>query len=328
MAASPENGVKKGAWSKEEDQILIHYMGNHGLETWKTVSEQAGLNRCGKSCRLRWTNYLRPGIKRGEFSADEAATIISLHREHGNKWSRIAAHLPGRTDNDIKNFWNTRLKKKLLRRVINPTIHKPIPDFNLLNFADQAQLLSVSDNPNLEAALANNANELIKNQIQVLQNMLQIINPNPLQYFQGNLDLYELIQLNGVFDRTTTDLALNPLQAQSMIAGFRNESPVLLNQQQPYTSNSLPCFDGETIPCPVLDDNIIHSDNICNSEYSLPSVVSAAPESSTVKQMESFYVSTEAPEQYSVFDGWENLVDIDEASGSFWKDNFGFPADG
>ena len=86
MATSPENGVKKGAWSKEEDQILIHYMGNHDLETWKTVSEQAGLNRCGKSCRLRWTNNLRPGHKRGEFSADEEATIISLHREHGNKY--------------------------------------------------------------------------------------------------------------------------------------------------------------------------------------------------------------------------------------------------
>lgn len=74
----------------------------------------SGLLRCGKSCRLRWINYLRPDIKRGNFTNEEEETIIKLHESLGNRWSAIAAKLPGRTDNEIKNVWHTHLKKKLL----------------------------------------------------------------------------------------------------------------------------------------------------------------------------------------------------------------------
>ncbi|KAJ0248496.1 Transcription factor MYB86 [Hirschfeldia incana] len=82
--------------------------------------------RCGKSCRLRWINYLRPDLKRGAFSQDEESLIIELHAALGNRWSQIATRLPGRTDNEIKNFWNSCLKKKLRRKGIDPTTHKPI----------------------------------------------------------------------------------------------------------------------------------------------------------------------------------------------------------
>ncbi|CAL9193871.1 unnamed protein product [Musa hybrid cultivar] len=75
---------------------------------------KTGLKRCGKSCRLRWLNYLRPNIKHGGFSVEEDHIICSLYSSIGSRWSIIAAQLPGRTDNDIKNHWNTRLKKKLL----------------------------------------------------------------------------------------------------------------------------------------------------------------------------------------------------------------------
>ncbi|XP_022850193.1 transcription factor RAX2-like [Olea europaea var. sylvestris] len=107
--------VKKGPWSPEEDAKLKDYMENHGTGgNWIALPQKAGLKRCGKSCRLRWLNYLRPNLKHGEFSEDEDRIICSLFTSIGSRWSIIAAHLPGRTDNDIKNYWNTKLKKKLL----------------------------------------------------------------------------------------------------------------------------------------------------------------------------------------------------------------------
>ncbi|KAK1305039.1 hypothetical protein QJS10_CPB11g01555 [Acorus calamus] len=92
---------------------LIAYIQQHGHANWRALPKQAGLLRCGKSCRLRWINYLRPDIKRGNFTQDEEETIIRLHHLLGNKWSKIASHLPGRTDNEIKNIWNIHLKKRI-----------------------------------------------------------------------------------------------------------------------------------------------------------------------------------------------------------------------
>lgn len=86
MARSPEeSGLKKGPWTPEEDQKLVEYIQRHGHGSWRALPKLAGLNRCGKSCRLRWTNYLRPDIKRGKFSDEEENTIINLHSVLGNK---------------------------------------------------------------------------------------------------------------------------------------------------------------------------------------------------------------------------------------------------
>ncbi|WMV28408.1 hypothetical protein MTR67_021793 [Solanum verrucosum] len=120
-----EEGLKKGPWTHEEDQKLLSFIDKHGCGSWRGLPAKAGLQRCGKSCRLRWINYLRPDIKRGKFSLQEERTIIHLHALLGNRWSAIATYLPSRTDNEIKNYWNSRLKKRLTKMGIDPMTHKP-----------------------------------------------------------------------------------------------------------------------------------------------------------------------------------------------------------
>ncbi|CAI0434925.1 unnamed protein product [Linum tenue] len=125
--------TNKGAWTKEEDDRLVAYIKAHGEGCWRSLPKAAGLLRCGKSCRLRWINYLRPDLKRGNFSDDEDELIIKLHSLLGNKsvsfrWSLIAGRLPGRTDNEIKNYWNTHIRRKLLNRGIDPATHRPLSE--------------------------------------------------------------------------------------------------------------------------------------------------------------------------------------------------------
>ncbi|KAH6824418.1 myb domain protein 84 [Perilla frutescens var. hirtella] len=121
--------VKKGPWSPEEDATLKSHIQKHGTGgNWIALPHKIGLKRCGKSCRLRWLNYLRPNIKHGGFTEDEDNLICTLYLTIGSRWSIIAAQLPGRTDNDIKNYWNTRLKKKLFLGKQRPP---PTLDFSL-----------------------------------------------------------------------------------------------------------------------------------------------------------------------------------------------------
>ncbi|CAL9048921.1 unnamed protein product [Musa banksii] len=118
--------LRKGLWSPEEDEKLLNHITKYGHGCWSSVPKLAGLQRCGKSCRLRWINYLRPDLKRGTFSQQEEDLIVELHAVLGNRWSRIATRLPGRTDNEIKNFWNSCVKKKLKQSGIDPDTHKPL----------------------------------------------------------------------------------------------------------------------------------------------------------------------------------------------------------
>ncbi|KAJ4975033.1 hypothetical protein NE237_008207 [Protea cynaroides] len=107
--------VKRGFWTAEEDAEILAYVSMYGTGNWTSGPKKAGLKQCRKGCRLRWTDYLRPDLK---------------HDTHTSRRKRplIAAQLPGRTDNDIKNFWNTNLRKKLHEMGINPVTHKPFSE--------------------------------------------------------------------------------------------------------------------------------------------------------------------------------------------------------
>ncbi|XP_073119932.1 uncharacterized protein [Henckelia pumila] len=125
--------VKRGLWSPEEDEKLVAHITKHGHACWSSIPRLAGLQRCGKSCRLRWINYLRPDLKRGSFTEQEETTIIDVHRILGNRWAQIAKHLPGRTDNEVKNFWNSCIKKKLIARGFDPNTHNLLSNSTTAN---------------------------------------------------------------------------------------------------------------------------------------------------------------------------------------------------
>ncbi|XP_050227934.1 transcription factor MYB106-like [Mercurialis annua] len=196
MVRSPccvKGGLKKGPWTSEEDDKLLAYIEQHGHGSWQALPAKAGLQRCGKSCRLRWTNYLRPDIKRGKFSLQEEQTIIQLHALLGNKWSAIATHLPKRTDNEIKNYWNTHLKKRLDRMGIDPVTHKPKSDV-----FGSGQTKNVSHMAQWETARLEAEARLVRES--------KLASPNPLLGFSGSVipDQFSTI--------TTTKSA--PLQAR------------------------------------------------------------------------------------------------------------------
>ncbi|POO03499.1 MYB transcription factor [Trema orientale] len=187
-------GLKKGPWTPEEDQKLLAYIEEHGHGSWRALPAKAGLQRCGKSCRLRWTNYLRPDIKRGKFSLQEEQTIIQLHALLGNRWSAIATHLPKRTDNEIKNYWNTHLKKRLTKMGIDPVTHKPKTDAlgsgsgnpkDAANLSHMAQWESAR--LEAEARLVRESKLLVTNNNnnipQALPHQLGSANTNPAHHF-------------------------------------------------------------------------------------------------------------------------------------------------
>ncbi|KAL5551008.1 hypothetical protein UlMin_001184 [Ulmus minor] len=328
--------LKKGPWTPEEDQKLTDYIAKNGHGNWRSLPKLAGLNRCGKSCRLRWTNYLRPDIKRGKFSEEEERIIINLHSVLGNKWSRIATHLPGRTDNEIKNFWNTYLRKKLLNMGIDPNTHKPRTDLNhLLNLSQLlttssqlSNLMNMNSTGPWDNALKLQADataQLAK--FQLLQNLLQAMNNTN---FNTSIAT-SFPNIENIYNISNTTSLLGGSQNPNPFEGFVNNGPS--NQIQNMGVNAHNgTYNEDLAPNPWAsldhDEEMKKSlkstchDHEGNRENNpqLPGLVSASPATSSgpkISDLTSF--SPQQSPSSSVFEAWEKLMD-DETSESYWKD--------
>ncbi|KAL1821700.1 hypothetical protein DCAR_0418132 [Daucus carota subsp. sativus] len=283
MGRSPccdKNGLKKGPWTQEEDSKLMQYIQTHGPGNWRILPKNAGLQRCGKSCRLRWTNYLRPDIKRGGFSFEEEETIIQLHSVLGNKWSAIAGRLPGRTDNEIKNYWNTHIRKRLLDMGLDPVTHAPRLDFlNLSTILGSAQLnvanllgLQNIVNPELVLRLANllssghNQNLQLLNQANLLQTPVQDMSSiiNQAQIMEQNLVNYQnseenfqtpLVQQNygqyGINDQARGNASMMPQMMNGSQGGFDFDS--LVSNTNTTTTTNTPL--SSAVPTPLTSSS-------------------------------------------------------------------------
>ncbi|CAN7067940.1 unnamed protein product [Brassica rapa subsp. trilocularis] len=324
MGRSPccdENGLKKGPWTQDEDDKLIDHIQKHGHGSWRALPKQAGLNRCGKSCRLRWTNYLRPDIKRGNFTEEEEETIINLHSLLGNKWSSIASNLPRRTDNEIKNYWNTHLRKKLLPMGIDPVTHRPRTD-HLNVLAALPQIIAAANFNSLLNLNQNyvqlDATTLAK--AQLLHNIIQVLSTNnnnnssswPLA-MQTSDNLFgqsSYLENQNLFGQSQnlSHILENSHGEDFIVKNQTNDhpldsfsSPVQMNAQDDYNSLPLlvPASPGESKQSQMMIKNkrIVHEHQHSQD--------TSNPSSSN---------STQDHHQ-----PWRDTID-DEASDSYWKD--------
>ncbi|XP_071702687.1 transcription factor MYB32-like [Rutidosis leptorrhynchoides] len=203
----------KGSWSNEEDDKLISYITKYGIWNWSQMPKFAGLSRSGKSCRFRWMNYLKPNLKKGKFSKEETEILLQCHSLLGNKWSAIASRLPGRTDNDIKNYWYTHLKKHGSKQ----NLVCETPKQNDTNTSTvEAENIDIVSQP------GNHTNSAFESQITYSDNYINMGSPGTIDELQGfwdQLSPVENLELRksdvSFFDNGFQDLFNDPISSYS-----------------------------------------------------------------------------------------------------------------
>ncbi|KAJ9548617.1 hypothetical protein OSB04_021160 [Centaurea solstitialis] len=252
-----KTNVKKGPWSSEEDAKLKDYIEKYGTGgNWIALPQKIGLKRCGKSCRLRWLNYLRPNIKHGGFSEEEDNIICSLYISIGSRWSIIAAQLPGRTDNDIKNYWNTRLKKKLLGR------------------RKQSQANKLSGDPKDSSGVETLSNSAIE-RLQLHMQLQSLENPN-FSHYDHNPNSMWPCKLNPIQEKMMHSLQLVNESSNALM--MQNFSPATPQKLEYYAQSNNP-LPQEYSP---MSNMMINGMGINNIPESSSSVL--VPESGCTKQ--------------------------------------------
>ncbi|CAL5201686.1 unnamed protein product [Lathyrus oleraceus] len=245
-AGGGEVALKKGPWTKEEDEILVDHIKKHGEGNWNAVQKESGIARCGKSCRLRWFNHLRPGLKRGPFTAEEERKILEFHFRKGSKWAQMAALLPGRTDNEIKNFWYARSKKR--QRAGLPIYPEEITSKPAINGSQESA-----------EALANESSQQVETEtfnldITDLDLKYYKFSPDMLPPFFDIQDYKPISDLVGWYSdpsHNTLSMPSAVVQRRYLFSGSSAADPEVFDEYSQYAMLSTPCD-------PILDTNLVH----------------------------------------------------------------------
>ncbi|KAJ4959034.1 hypothetical protein NE237_026145 [Protea cynaroides] len=254
--------VRRGLWSPEEDEVLINYISTYGHGCWSSLPRRAGLQRCGKSCRLRWINYLSPDLKRGKFSHQEISLITQLHRIIGNRWSLIAKQLPGRTDNEVKNFWNSNIKKKIFSAAVSDLAIATHPDvFNHHSGFNEAALPMIIQEecfqlPNPTTVLQTSNNIVgtpnvptwpdLENQEHSKFNSMDFCDPLVMPEMPNLLEMLDFELSSSSFSGTT--FGFEPIGGFSSLV-YGSYSYVPANQMECSVAAMTPSSSSSSVPC-------------------------------------------------------------------------------